>query len=45
LYCKLTEIYSKELLEELGGFDCAVRGQMVVPRIGEVTSISVLDLD
>lgn len=45
LYCKLTEIYSKELLEELGGFDCAVRGQMVVPRIGEVTSISVLDSD
>ena len=25
-----------ELLEELGGFNCAVRGQMVVPRIGEV---------
>ena len=25
-----------ELLEELGGFNCAVRGQMVIPRIGEV---------
>jgi hypothetical protein len=34
-----------ELLEELGGFDCAVRGQMVVPRIGEVTRISVIYLD
>ena len=31
LYC------FQELLEELGGFNCAVRGQMVVPRIGEVS--------
>jgi len=32
-----------ELLEELGGFNCAVRGQMVVPRIGEVTTYWLLD--
>ena len=32
-----------ELLEELGGFNCDVRGQMVVPRIGEVTTYWLLD--
>ena len=32
-----------ELLEELGGFNCDVRGQMVVPRIGEVTTYWLQD--
>ena len=41
MVCKIilslgVSITFKELLEELGGFNCAVRGQMVVPRIGEV---------